>query len=103
MTAFEATAKFTSVSVIPPTPACTICTFTSGVDNFCNDCDKASCDPCTSALIIIGKSLASIAPSPMFSIRVSNLTACALANFTSRNFPWRNKAISRALRSSGTT
>ena len=47
--------------------------------------------------------MASIAPSPIFSIKVSSLTAWALANFTSRNLPWRNKAISRALRSSGTT
>ena len=101
-TALEATAKLMSVSVMPPTAAWTITTLTSAVESFCNDCDKASWEPWTSALMMIGKFLASTLPSPMFSNMLSSFTACCFANFTSRNLPWRNKAISRALRSSET-
>ena len=39
-------------------------------------------------------------PSPIFSKIFSRLAACFFANFTSRNLPCRNRAISRALRSS---
>ena len=42
-------------------------------------------------------------PRPSASNMFSSLAACCLASLTSRNLPWRNSAISRALRSSPST
>jgi len=58
-------------------------TFTSSVDSLASDCERASCEPCTSALIISGRDWTSPICSNMF----SSLAACAFANFTSRNLP----------------
>ena len=44
-----------------------------------------------------------VAPSAICSNTFSSLAACWRASFTSRNLPWRNSAISRALRSSPST
>ena len=41
--------------------------------------------------------------SPIWSNMFSSFAACCFASFTSRNLPWRNSAISRALRSSPST
>ena len=42
---------------MPPTAACTICTLTSSVESFSSDCASASCEPCTSALMMSGSVL----------------------------------------------
>ena len=76
MTAFDAIARLTSLSVMPPTAACTTCTLTSSVDSLSSDCASASCEPCTSALMISDSVCA--APSPMFSNMFSSLAACRL-------------------------
>jgi hypothetical protein len=67
-------ARLMSLSVMPPTAACTICTLTSGVLSLSSDCASASCEPCTSALMISARVCAS--PSPMFSNMFSSLAAC---------------------------
>src|SRR5437773_1456813 len=101
MTALEASAKFTSDSVIAPTALCTTLTLTSSVERRLSAWTSASCEPWTSALMRSASTLAS--PSPMCSNRFSSLAACFFATFTSRNLPWRNSTISRAFRASPIT
>ena len=76
MTAFDATARLTSDSVMPPTAACTTCTRTSEVDSFCSEPTSASCEPCTSVLTISGRFLTS--PSAIWSNMFSSFAACWL-------------------------
>ena len=87
ISAFEAIARFTSDSLMPPTAAYTSWTFTSSFDSFASDCDSASCEPCTSAFTMIG----SIFTSPaVISVNMfSSLAACCLASFVLRNLPAR--------------
>ncbi len=85
---------------MPPTPECTTLTLTSSFDRRASACASASCEPCTSALISRASVFLPLSPSPICSNMFSSLVACCLASFTSRNLPWRNSAISRALRSS---
>ena len=100
-TALDACARCTSDSLIAPTAAWMTSTLTSSVESFCSDWTKASCEPCTSALMISASVF--VPPSPICPRMFSRLAACFLASFTSRNFPCRNSAISRALRSSAKT
>src|SRR3989304_3229815 len=57
MTALEAEASSTSVSLMPPTPAWTILTLTFSVLNFSSCSLRASTEPPTSAFRISGSSL----------------------------------------------
>lgn len=99
-TALDAMARLMSLSEMPPTAACTTCTRTSSVDSLVSDCTSASCEPWTSVLTISARVCV---PSPRLSNMDSSLAACWRASLTSRNLPWRNSAISRALRSSDST
>lgn len=42
-------------SLIPPTPAYTSCTRTSSVESLSSEDDNASCEPCTSVLMMMGR------------------------------------------------
>ena len=57
MSALEAAASITSLSVMPPTPAWMTATFTSSFDSLTSDCFTASAEPCTSALTMMLKVL----------------------------------------------
>ena len=87
ITALEAIARLTSDSLMPPTPAYTICTLTSSVDSLSSDCASASCEPCTSALMMIGSVFTS--PAVMSVNMFSSLAACCLASLVLRNLPAR--------------
>ena len=86
-TAPDAMARFTSFSLTPPTPAYTTWTFTSSVLSFSSDAASASCEPCMSALMIMGRCLTS--PASMLANMFSSLAACCLASLVSRNLPER--------------
>ena len=76
ITAFDAIARLMSLSLMPPTAACTICTLTSSVESLSSDCASASCEPCTSALMISGS--VCLAPCPIWSIMFSRFAAWRL-------------------------
>src|SRR5712671_2155262 len=57
MAALKPSASVTSDSLMPPTPACRIRAVTSSVPSLSSDPRIASSEPCTSALMISGKSL----------------------------------------------
>ena len=86
---------------MPPTPLAITSTFTSSFDNLIKASAIASTEPCISAFRTTFNTFTSAAV--MFSKIPSNDVFWRRANFTSRNFPCRNNATSRALFSSGTT
>ena len=57
MAALKPSASVTSDSEMPPTPACRMRAVTSSVPSFSSEPRIASSEPCTSALMISGKSL----------------------------------------------
>ena len=63
----------------------TICTFTSSVLSFSSDWASASCEPCTSALMMSRSICAS--PGHMSLNMFSSFAACFLASLMSRNLP----------------
>ena len=99
--AFDATARFASVSLMPPAAAETTLTFTSSVVSCVRASRSASTEPCTSALTMMLSVL--VSPSFICSKTFSSFDACCRASLTSRYFPCLKLAISRALRSSATT
>ena len=101
MTAFEASARVTSLSVMAPTPARMILIFTFSVESFCKVSVRTSAEPCTSALTIIGRSLT--LPSWTCWCRWSRVRRADDANSRSRSFCWRNSEICRALKLSPKT
>ncbi len=86
-TAPAAMARLTSLSLMPPTPAYTSCTFTSSVESLSSEAASASSEPCTSALRMMGRVLTS--PAAMSENMFSSLAACCLASLVLRYLPAR--------------
>ncbi|MNG01748.1 hypothetical protein D3C84_847410 [compost metagenome] len=86
-TAFDAIARLMSLSLMPPTPAYTICTLTSSVASLSSDWASASCEPCTSALMMMRSVCTS--PADRSVNMFCRFAACALASLVLRNLPAR--------------
>ena len=100
-TAFDATAKVISDSLIAPTPVWMIRTLTPSTSILANDIANASTEPCTSALMIMLRSF--ISPCFICSNNVSKDTAELAWRVVSIYCCWRFSPIWRAVFSSPNT
>ena len=94
ISADDALAKITSLSLIPPTAACSTRTDTSLVESFSIEPTIASSEPCTSDLTMTGSSLAT--PAAIRENICSSVPRAPEAALASRRRRCRKSAMSRA-------